>query len=209
MPENQVDITLGVLNAVEENRHVTQRLVAKDLGVALGLINSYLKRCIKKGFVKISHAPANRYSYYLTPAGFLEKSRLTAEYLSGSFTFFRNARQQCEDILSKCLADGHQNVVLVGGGDLAEIVILCAREFDIKLNGVVEADGQVSGIFGLHRFAQIEDVDKVNAFVITSLLRPQEVYSEISKIYDDQKIYIPGILCVSRGSPNVYGRAGK
>jgi len=209
MPENQADITLGVLNAVEENQHVTQRLVAKDLGVALGLINSYLKRCIKKGFVKISHAPANRYSYYLTPAGFTEKSRLTAEYLSGSFTFFRNARQQCEDILSQCMADGHQNVVLIGGGDLAEIVILCAREFNIKLNGVVEADGHVSGTFGLQRFARIEDVGKDNAFIITNLLRPQEVYSEISKIYDDQIIYIPGILCVSRGMPNVYGRVVK
>jgi len=209
MPENQAEITLGVLSAVEENQHVTQRRVAKNLGVALGLINSYLKRCIKKGFVKISHAPANRYSYYLTPAGFAEKGRLTAEYLSGSFTFFRNARQQCEDILSQCMADEHQNVVLVGGGDLAEIVILCAREFDIRLNGVVEADGQVLGTFGLHRFARIEDVNKDNSFIITNLFRPQEVYSEISKIYDDQKIYIPGILCVSRGTPNVYSRAGK
>ncbi len=36
MPEDQTEITLGVLSAVEENRNVTQRLVAKDLGVALG-----------------------------------------------------------------------------------------------------------------------------------------------------------------------------
>jgi hypothetical protein len=209
MPENQADITLGVLNAVEENQHVTQRLVANDLGVALGLINSYLKRCIKKGFVKISHPPANRYSYYLPPGGFAEKCRLTAEYLSGSLTFFRTARQQCDDILSQCTADGHQNVVLVGGGDLAEIVIHCAHKFDIKLNGVVEADGQVSGTFGLQRFARFEDVDSDNAFVITNLLRPQEVYSEISKIHDDQIIYIPGILCVSRSTLNFYRRAAK
>ena len=209
VPENQADITLGVLNAVEEDQHITQRRVANDLGVALGLINSYLKRCIKKGFVKISLAPANRYSYYLTPAGFAEKSRLTAEYLSSSFNFFRNARQQCEDILSQCIADGHQDIVLVGDGDLAEIIILCSREFDIKLIGVVETDDQVSNTSGLQRFEQIEDVDFSNALIITSLIRPQEIYSEISKIYDDGRIYIPGILCVSRGTPNAYRRAVK
>ena len=44
------------------------------MGVALGLANSYLKRCIRKGFIKITEAPANRYLYYLTPQGFAEKA---------------------------------------------------------------------------------------------------------------------------------------
>ena len=45
-----------------------------------------------KGLVKMSQVPLNRYAYYLTPQGFAEKSRLTAEYLSVSFNFFRRAR---------------------------------------------------------------------------------------------------------------------
>ena len=67
MTENQIEITLGVLNAVEGNRNVAQRVVAKDLGVALGLVNSYLKRCIRKGFVKTRRAPANRHSGVIDP----------------------------------------------------------------------------------------------------------------------------------------------
>ena len=39
--------------------------------------------------------PLNRYAYYLTPQGFAEKSRLTAEYLAASFDFFRRARGDC------------------------------------------------------------------------------------------------------------------
>ena len=122
MPENQTEITLDVLNAVEENHNLTQRVVAKDLGVALGLVNSYLKRCIKKGYVKIRHAPANRYSYYLTPAGFSEKSRLTAESLSSSIKIFRNARQDCARILQYCDELGHLRVVIAAATDLAAVI---------------------------------------------------------------------------------------
>jgi Mn-dependent DtxR family transcriptional regulator len=65
-------MTLELLEAIEEKSDVTQRRLARELGVALGLANSYLKRCERKGLVKIHKAPANRYLYYLTPKGFAE-----------------------------------------------------------------------------------------------------------------------------------------
>ncbi len=67
--EAETAITLAVLNAVHENDKVTQRSLAQEVGVALGLTNAYLKRCVKKGLVKVKQAPANRYLYYLTPKG--------------------------------------------------------------------------------------------------------------------------------------------
>ncbi len=73
------EITLGLLNTVHENTSLTQRSIAQELGIALGLTNAYLKRCVKKGFIKVRQIPRNRYVYYLTPKGFAEKSRLSAE----------------------------------------------------------------------------------------------------------------------------------
>ncbi|MFL6646678.1 MAG: winged helix-turn-helix transcriptional regulator, partial [Sulfurifustaceae bacterium] len=75
---------LELLDVVGQKSDVSQRHLARHLGVALGLANSYLRRCVRKGWIKISTAPANRYLYYLTPKGFSEKSRLTAKYLSTS-----------------------------------------------------------------------------------------------------------------------------
>ena len=71
-------IVLNLLNSVDDGAQ-SQRRIAEELGIALGLVNAYLKRCIKKGLVKVSQAPARRYAYYLTPEGFAEKSRLTVE----------------------------------------------------------------------------------------------------------------------------------
>jgi hypothetical protein len=73
---------LGLLESVERDGAQSQRKLASDLGIALGLVNAYLKRCVKKGLLKIGQAPARRYAYYLTPHGFAEKSRLYASYLT-------------------------------------------------------------------------------------------------------------------------------
>ena len=137
-PRAEGDITLGMLNAVEENSVVTQRSLAKELGIALGLANAYLRRCVSKGLIKVTHAPANRYAYYLTPKGFAENSRLTAQYLALSFDFFRSARAQCRDILAECRLQGWRRIVLCGSGELAEIVMLCVEADSVELIAVIE-----------------------------------------------------------------------
>src|SRR5271157_2281578 len=104
-PDN-ARIVLGLLESVERDGAQSQRKLASDLGIALGLVNAYLKRCVKKGLVKIGQAPARRYAYYLTPHGFAEKSRLTVEYLSSSFGFFRQAKADCGAALRLAAARG-------------------------------------------------------------------------------------------------------
>src|SRR6266852_1227983 len=92
-------IVLDLLTSVEHDGERSQRRIAAELGIALGLVNAYLKRCVKKGLVKVHDAPARRYAYYLTPHGFAEKSRLTVQYLSNSFSFFRLAKADCARVL--------------------------------------------------------------------------------------------------------------
>ena len=108
---------LGLLDAVEQDRAHSQRHLASELGIALGLVNAYLKRCMKKGLVKVREAPARRYAYYLTPQGFAEKSRLTVEYLSHSFGFFRQAKTDCSELFRSAKAAGVRKILLVGQSD--------------------------------------------------------------------------------------------
>ena len=112
--EREESLTLEILEAIEARSDVTQRHLARRTGIALGLANSYLKRCVRKGLVKIQHAPANRYFYYLTPKGFAEKSRLTGQYLSFSFKFYRRAAESCAAALARCENNGWTRVTLCG-----------------------------------------------------------------------------------------------
>lgn len=107
-------IILDLLNSVETDGARSQRHIAAELGIALGLVNAYLKRCVKKGLVKVSDAPARRYAYYLTPQGFAEKSRLTVDYLSASFGFFRQAKADCTRVFEAAQERGFRRLVLAG-----------------------------------------------------------------------------------------------
>jgi DNA-binding MarR family transcriptional regulator len=135
----EIGIMLGMLSAVERDSNVTQRHLARELGIALGLANAYLKRCAKKGFIKIRQVPLNRYAYYVTPRGFAEKSRLTAEYLTVSFDFFRLARRDAVALLAACHANGWSRAVLWGAGELAEVMVLSAPEAGVDVLCVVDA----------------------------------------------------------------------
>ena len=127
----------------------SQRRLAADLGIAVGLVNAYLNRCIKKGLVKVTQAPARRYAYYLTPQGFVEKSRLSLEYLTYSFKFFRQAKLDCLNAFEAAQARGIARVALDGVSDIAEIATICARETDVEIVAIV--DGKTT----LERFAGI------------------------------------------------------
>ncbi len=49
---------LNLLEAIEQDGHVTQRNLTSKLGIALGLTNMYLKRLVKKGYVKCVTIPS-------------------------------------------------------------------------------------------------------------------------------------------------------
>src|ERR1022692_3885289 len=126
-------IVLGLLESIERDGGSSQRRLASELGIALGLVNAYIKRCVKKGLMKVGGAPARRYAYYITPQGFAEKSRLTVEYLSYSFGFFREAKFDCRSVFEAARARGFTRIALAGISDLAEIAAICSLESQVKI----------------------------------------------------------------------------
>lgn len=193
---DDAEITLGILNAVHENERITQRFVAQDLGIALGLANAYLKRCAKKGLIKVSQAPANRYAYYLTPQGFAEKSRLTAEYLSDSFRFFRSARSQCTEALRFAGQRGWNRVALFGASELAEIACLCEAP-DVEIVTVIDPTRDQSSFAHLPMVGSVEAVGEVDALLLTTLTDPQAAYDALIETFPAGRILVPTLLRVT------------
>jgi DNA-binding MarR family transcriptional regulator len=203
---NEARITLGLLNVVDGNSSASQRSMASSLGIALGLANAYLKRCVKKGLIKVAQAPANRYAYYLTPQGFSEKSRLTAEFLSQSFNLFRHARAEGAELLGQCQTQGWNRVALYGLSDLSEIMTLSVRGFNIELVAIVDrnADGdQFAGLPVSHTLPAPQDVDAV---IICDISDPQTAYDEACAKFPAEKVLVYEFLGVSKANDTKTGK---
>lgn len=190
----QDEVTLDLLNAIEKNGHASQRDLARHTGVALGLVNSYIKRCVRKGWIKISEAPANRYVYYLTPTGFSEKMRLTTRYISDSFSFYRRAAGSCDQMLKNFAADGIREIALYGISDLAEIVFLKSLENPVTVVGIFEPDDSERSFFSLPVWRERPPETDFDALVLTDILQPDRSYNRAARLFDAERIYVPEIL---------------
>ena len=147
--EENAQIVLGLLDLVERDGAQSQRRLAEELGIALGLVNAYLKRCVSKGLVKIRYVPARRYAYYLTPKGFAEKSRLTVSYLTYSLSFFRQAKVDCVGLFETARRSGFTRIALAGQSDLAEIAVICAIESGIEIVAIIDASSTQQHFVGV------------------------------------------------------------
>jgi len=196
--EGAPETVLGVLRAVEQDSSVTQRSLAGQLGIALGLANIYLRRCVKKGLVKVQQVPARRYVYYLTPQGFAEKSRLTAEFLSSSFGFFRKTRDQLAAIYLDCLRAGHTRLVLAGGSELAEVAAIAAMESDVTLLAILDPSATTNRIAGVPVVRSLDAVGSFDAVIVTDIREPQRIYDGLVSQLPGTRIYAPAVLGVTR-----------
>ena len=122
--QTEQKVMVHLLSEIDRNPSFTQRSLASELGIALGLMNHYLKRCITKGWIRASQISPRRITYFLTPEGFAEKGQMVTHYLARSLTFFRDARAQCEEVFAECKIQGFVNIALIGAGDLADIAKL-------------------------------------------------------------------------------------
>lgn len=192
-----IETTLGVLDFASEGETTTQRTLAERLGVALGLTNAVLKRCVKKGLLKVQQAPARRYAYYLTPKGFAEKSKLTAEYLGYSLTFYRRAREEYAEIFQYCEARNWNKIALISATELSEIASLAAIGTETKIVGILDPGRNLKSFCDLdviQSFEELSPDSRPNAVIITDTQAPQAVYDQLIDILPADRILAPKML---------------
>ncbi len=132
---------LLALEAIAADDHITQRTLAHRLGIALGLTNIYLKRLVRKGFVKCVNVQSNRLRYLLTPKGLSEKTRLTYEFMEYSLYLYGQVRLHLRDVLQQSLLGGLRRVAVYGTGEAAELAYLSIAELGLELAAVFDDDG--------------------------------------------------------------------
>jgi DNA-binding MarR family transcriptional regulator len=138
--DREEQMILNLLAVIENEPDTTQKGLAGKLGVAVGVVNSYLKRVIYKGYVKTKSLQRRRLRYLLTPSGIKEKSRLTYEFLQYSYVYIRDVRRKSHDALAPLVKQGKNRIVFYGSGERAELAYITVRELGMELIGIVDQD---------------------------------------------------------------------
>lgn len=190
----KVRIMLGLLESVERGGEQSQRRLASELGVALGLVNAYLKRCISKGLVKVRTAPTRRYAYYLTPRGFSEKSRLTVEYLTYSLSLFRQAKNDCNVVFETARSRDFTRMAILGASELAEIAAICAIDNGVTVTAVVDPRSTAERLVGAPRVDSFEVVADTDAVFVADPNTPRVVLDAAIARFGASRIFAPALI---------------
>lgn len=163
-----------LLSEVADEQPVSQRELAKRLGIALGLVNSYLKNFVAKGFIRIKNYPQNRYAYLLTPNGMAEKARLAYQHVNYFTSLYTVTRQDYLTLFRELAGRGVSRVVFCGIDEVAEIAWLSLHEAGLELVGVMD-DGRSGDLFfGFPVVSLSEAVSNANATLVISTLKRQD-----------------------------------
>ena len=160
---------LLLLDELSKEQKISQRELSSRLGIALGLINSYLKTLVSKGYVTVSGIPPKRYTYYLTPHGFAEKARLTCQHLQNLTTLYKVARTDFTSLFNKLKSQNITKVVFCGVDEISEIAYLSLKEAGMELVGVADKKAIEKKFFGVNvlPISEVLHID-CDVFVITS-----------------------------------------
>ena len=96
----QEDTNFRVMQLLHDNPRLSQREMAKALGISFGGINYCLKALIDKGLIKIHNFSQNNnkygYAYLLTPSGISEKAELTSSFLKRKLEEYESLKAEID-----------------------------------------------------------------------------------------------------------------
>ncbi len=91
-----------ILRQLEANPEMTQRDLAKELGISLGKANFCIQALIKRGFIKANNFRNSQnkiaYMYYLTPKGIEAKASITLQFLKYKMAEYQALKTEIEHL---------------------------------------------------------------------------------------------------------------
>jgi len=149
---------LRLMGEIDRKGIQSQRELAQHLNLSLGLVNTFLKRLVKKGYFKVTTMPRNRVKYFLTPKGLARKSKLTVEYLRYSVNFYKEIKNLLLNKFSEMKEKQIHSVLFFGAGEVAELAYLYLQLTPIKLLGVIDEEKKGFRFFHF----QVESLERLH-----------------------------------------------
>ncbi|MBZ4684170.1 MAG: regulatory protein MarR [Fusobacteriales bacterium] len=120
-----------ILEIIEKEPIISQRKLSEKSGISLGAVNLLIKKCVKKGFIKVENLNSRTVKYILTPQGMKEKTKKTLRYIKNSYKLIIELNNKILNLTNKHISE-NKTIALLGENDeIMEII-----ETTFKLNNI-------------------------------------------------------------------------
>ncbi len=123
---------LRLLEEVDATADLSQRTIAGNVGIALGVVNVLVKSMVKLGYIRVTRLSWKRWAYFLTPAGVSRKVQLTANYVNRFMGHYRRVRALVSETIDVDSIESHHVVAIYGATDLGELIYLVLKDAGVE-----------------------------------------------------------------------------
>lgn len=128
----------NLLNEIANDSMVTQANLSDRLGIAVGSVNWYIKRLIKRGWVKVSHLDRTRLKYDLTSEGMKVFTQRALSYAKDSLKVYTQFREKARALALELKQQDVKKVYLNGNDEMMDILRLSCIEAGIQISALPE-----------------------------------------------------------------------
>jgi predicted transcriptional regulator len=123
---------LRLLEEVDAASATSQRTLAGNVGIALGVVNVLIKSMVTKGYIRATRMGWKRWAYVLTPAGVTRKLQLSANYVDRFLDHYRRVLALVRETLDGAHVNPDSTVAIYGTTELGELMFLVLKEYGVK-----------------------------------------------------------------------------
>ena len=163
---------------LQRGSNVSQRALARRLGVAVGTVNRLLSDMVEAGYVQVFNRDVRPFAYRVTHDGQRYQRRLGLEQYSWVLGSLHRLEQRIRAKLLELRTRGVERVVFYGAGDVMEATNRVASGVGLQVVGVVDDDptkqGQRKGGLVVSAPSAINELEP-DAVLITTLRHAEEI----------------------------------
>ncbi|HEX2698063.1 MAG TPA: winged helix-turn-helix transcriptional regulator [Anaerolineales bacterium] len=121
----------SLLNEIAQNSMVTQAGLSEQLGIAVGSVNWYIKRLVRRGWVKVSHLDRTRLKYDLTAEGMKVFTKRAVLYMHDSLRVYATLREKAKVVVAELKQKQIAEVCIQGDSEAMDILRLTCIEMGV------------------------------------------------------------------------------
>ncbi len=117
-----------IINVIADGFRSNQRVLSTHIGLSLGMTNLLLRRLATKGYLRMKQLDRKKVDYLLTPRGLAEKAQKSYHYTLKTLESFGLIKRELRNILEPRLLPSIRNIIILGKGDLTDLVSLILQQ---------------------------------------------------------------------------------
>lgn len=122
----------SISDTLKENPLASQRILAKNAGMSIGLMNAVLKRFVERGWIMLSNVNLKKFSYALTPAGITELTKRSRNFARRTFEIANKYNEKICNVVADAKKSGKSCVVLYGQSYIKFLLVYACQKFGIE-----------------------------------------------------------------------------